>query len=156
MRKSIKLLLQGYPPAAGLPFRWRSPGRGSAANQMRRIKVSPSSVAPLRPAQYKPKDPNMHATTPISAYHYVMECLGTEATLDDAQMVIDLATKLAAEQGDDQFDAVYWASFCQQPLYGFVRIVNRDYHITELWEAANGNVAALAMVRAEAGLPVVE
>lgn len=74
--------------------------------------------------------------------NYVMERLGTEANAADAEQVLDLAETLAAEQGDDDFDAINWLS-------------NRTYDWTELLEAANGNVAALARVRAEAGLPVL-
>jgi hypothetical protein len=78
----------------------------------------------------------------MSNVHYVMERLGTEATVEDAQQVLDLAEQLAAEQGDEEFDAINWLD-------------NRTYDWTELWESANGNVAALAKVRAEAGLPVI-
>jgi len=74
--------------------------------------------------------------------NYVMERLGTEANAADAEQVLDLAETLAAEQGDDDFDAINWLS-------------NRTYDWTELWEAANGNVSALARVRAEAGLPAL-
>ena len=77
----------------------------------------------------------------MNTVHYVMERLGSEATEADATMVIDLATSLAAEQGDQDFDLIDWLS-------------NRSYAWCELWEAANGDVSALAMVRGEAGLPV--
>ena len=80
--------------------------------------------------------------TEMSNVNYVMERLGTEATAADAEQVLELAEQLAAEQGDEDFDAINWLS-------------NRTYDWTELWEAANGNVAALAKVRAEAGLPVL-
>ncbi len=73
---------------------------------------------------------------------YIMERLGTEATMDDAEMVANLAEEIAAEQGDDDFDLIDW-------------LRNRTYAWTELWEAANGNAAALAMVRAEAGLTAI-
>lgn len=78
----------------------------------------------------------------MSAINYVMERLGTSAIREDAQQVIDLAEQLAAEQGEENFDAIDWLS-------------NRTYDLNELWSAANGGVAALARVRAEAGLPVI-
>ena len=71
-----------------------------------------------------------------------LERLGTDATAADAEQVLGLAERLATEQGDIDFDAISWLS-------------NRTYDWTELWEAANGNVAALAKVRTEAGLPVL-
>lgn len=74
--------------------------------------------------------------------HYVMERLGTDATEQDAQMVIDLAESIAAEQGDEDFNLIDW-------------LHNRTYDWTLLWEAANGDAAALAKVRAEAHLPVL-
>lgn len=74
--------------------------------------------------------------------HYVMERMGTEATEQDAQMVIELAESIAAEQGDEDFNLIDW-------------LHNRTYGWTLLWEAANGDVAALAKVRAEAHLPVI-
>jgi hypothetical protein len=74
--------------------------------------------------------------------NYVMERLGSDATADDADSVLDLAEQLAAEQGDDCFDAIDWLS-------------NRTYDWTEIWEAAKGDAAALCRVRAEAGLPVI-
>ena len=74
--------------------------------------------------------------------NYVMERLGTDATAADAEQVLGLAERLATEQGDIDFDAINWLS-------------NRTYDWAELWEAANGNVAALAKVRTEAGLPVL-
>lgn len=73
---------------------------------------------------------------------YVMERLGTEATEADAEQVIALAEALAAEQGDDEGSIIDWLN-------------NRTYDWTELWEAANGDAAALARVRAEAHLPVI-
>ena len=78
----------------------------------------------------------------MSNVNYVMERLGTDATAADAEQVLGLAERLATEQGDIDFDAISWLS-------------NRTYDWTELWEAANGNVAALAKVRTEAGLPVL-
>ncbi len=78
----------------------------------------------------------------MSNVNYVMERLGTEATAADAEQVLGLAEKLAAEQGDADFDAIEWLS-------------NRTYDWTVLWEAATGDIAALAKVRAEAGLPVL-
>lgn len=78
----------------------------------------------------------------MSNVHYVMERMGTEATEQDAQMVLDMAEQLATEQGDDDFDAINWLS-------------NRTYDWTLLWEAANGDVDAIAKVRAEAHLPVL-
>ena len=77
----------------------------------------------------------------MNTIHYVMERLGSEATEADANKVISLATSLAAEQGDQDFDLINW-------------LENRTYAWTELWEAANGDVRALAMVRSEARLPV--
>lgn len=74
--------------------------------------------------------------------NYVMEHLGTEATGQDAQQVIDMAESIATEQGDENFDVINWLS-------------NRTYEWTLIWEAANGNVSALAKVRTEAGLPVL-
>lgn len=76
----------------------------------------------------------------MSNVNYVMERLGTEATAADAEQVLELAEQLAAEQGDA--DAINWLS-------------NRTYEWSELWEAANGSVPALAKIRAEAGLPVL-
>lgn len=73
---------------------------------------------------------------------YVMGRLGTEATEADAEQVIALAEALAAEQGDDEGSIIDWLN-------------NRTYDWTELWEAANGDAAALARVRAEAHLPVI-
>lgn len=78
----------------------------------------------------------------MSNVYYVMERLGTEATAEDAQQVLDLAEQLAAEQGDDDFNVISWLN-------------NRTYDWTRLWEAANGDVAALAEVRREAHLPVL-
>jgi len=78
----------------------------------------------------------------MSNVNYVMERLGTEATAADAERVLELAEQLASEQGDKEFDAINWLS-------------NRTYPWTDLWEAANGDVAALVKVRAEAGLPVL-
>lgn len=72
----------------------------------------------------------------------IMERLGSEATFDDAQMVADIAEALAAEQGDEQGELQDW-------------LFNRTYEWVRLWEAANGDVAAIAEVRAEAGLPVL-
>lgn len=80
--------------------------------------------------------------TKMSNVNYVMEHLGTEATAADAEKVLELAKQLAAEQGDEEFDAINWLN-------------NRTYDWTELWEAANGSVTALAKVRTEAGLPVL-
>ena len=77
----------------------------------------------------------------MNTIHYVMERLGSEATEADANKAISLATSLAAEQGDQDFDLINW-------------LENRTYAWTELWEAANGDVRALAMVRSEANLPV--
>ena len=77
----------------------------------------------------------------MNTIHYVMERLGSEATEADANKVISLATSLADEQGDQDFDLINW-------------LENRTYAWTELWEAANGDVRALAMVRSEARLPV--
>ena len=70
---------------------------------------------------------------------FIAERLGNEATAEDAQMVANLAAEIAQEQGDEEFDAINWLS-------------NRTYDWAELWEAANGNAAALAKVRTEAGL----
>ncbi len=72
----------------------------------------------------------------------IAERIGSEATLEDAQMVADLAEALAAEQGDGDGDLQDW-------------LFNRTYDWTRLWEAASGDVAALAEVRAEAGLQVL-
>ena len=74
--------------------------------------------------------------------NYIAERLGTEATREDAAMVAELAEKLAAEQGDTEFVLLDWLN-------------NRTYDWTLLWEAANGDVAALAQVRAEAHLPTL-
>lgn len=73
---------------------------------------------------------------------YIAERLGAEATTDDAQAVATLAELLADEQGDAEFDLIAWLG-------------NRTYDWTRLWEAANGDTAALAEVRAEAHLPVL-
>lgn len=72
----------------------------------------------------------------------IMDRLGHEATADDAQMVASFAEALAAEQGDEHGDLQDW-------------LLNRTYDWTRLWEAANGDVAAIAEVRAEAGLAVL-
>lgn len=80
--------------------------------------------------------------TEMSNVNYVMERLGTDATAADAEQVLDLAEQLAAEQGDEEFDAIAWLN-------------NRTYPWADLWEAANGDVSALAKVRSEAGLPVL-
>ena len=80
--------------------------------------------------------------TTATELSYIAERLGTEATNEDAEMVADLAGKIAAEQGDDDFDLLAWLG-------------NRTYEWTLLWEAANGNAAALAQVRREAHLPVL-
>jgi len=77
--------------------------------------------------------------TKISNVHYVQERLGSEATCQDAELVLDLAAALAAEQGDDNYNAIDWLN-------------NRTYPWTTLYEAAQGDVAALALVRSEAGL----
>ena len=73
---------------------------------------------------------------------YIAERLGNEATTADAQMVATLAEQIADEQGDDAFSLIDWLS-------------NRTYNWTLLWEAANGDVAALSEVRSEAGLAVL-
>lgn len=73
---------------------------------------------------------------------YIAERLGNEATTADAQMVATLAEQIADEQGDDAFSLIDWLS-------------NRTYNWTRLWEAANGDVAALSDVRSEAGLAVL-
>jgi hypothetical protein len=72
----------------------------------------------------------------------IAERLGSDATADDAQMVADLAEALAGEQGDTDFDLQGW-------------LFNRTYDWSRLWEAANGDVSAIAEVRAEAGLQVL-
>lgn len=73
---------------------------------------------------------------------HIMERLGTEATREDAEMIANLAESIASEQGDEDFNLIDWLN-------------NRTYDWTELWEAANGDIAALARVRAEAGLPIL-
>lgn len=73
---------------------------------------------------------------------HIQERLGGEATEHDAEAVATLAEQLAAEQGDEDFNLLHWLG-------------NRGYPWTDLWEAANGDVAALARVRAEAHLPVL-
>ena len=73
---------------------------------------------------------------------YIMERLGSEATREDAEAVARLAESLAEEQGDEEFRLIDWLN-------------NRTYDWAELWDAANGDVAALAKVRAEAGLPIL-
>ena len=78
----------------------------------------------------------------MDAIYWVMERLGTEANEIDARQVIDLAEDLALEQGDEEFDAIDWLS-------------NRTYDFTLLWEAANGDVSAMAQVREEAKLPLL-
>jgi hypothetical protein len=78
----------------------------------------------------------------MSNVQYVMECLSTDATVEDAHKVLNMVEQLAAEQGDKDFDAINWLN-------------NRAYDWIELLEAANGNVDALVRVRAEAGLPVI-
>ena len=78
----------------------------------------------------------------MDAIYWVMERLGTEANEIDARQVIDLAEDLALEQGDEEFDAIDWLS-------------SRTYDFTLLWEAANGDVSAMAQVREEAKLPLL-
>lgn len=78
----------------------------------------------------------------MNAINYVMERLGNLATEHDAAMVLELAEKLAVEQGEVDYDAINWLS-------------NRTYAFTDLYDAANGDVSALAKVRAEAGLSVI-
>jgi hypothetical protein len=73
---------------------------------------------------------------------YVMERLGTEATIEDALNVAELASALAAEQGDPDADVIDWLS-------------NRTYPWTRLYDAAEGDGEALAEVRAEAHLPIL-
>ena len=73
---------------------------------------------------------------------FIAERLGSEATTEDAEMVANLAAKIAQEQGDEEFSLIDWLG-------------NRTYDWAELWEAANGNAAALAKVRTEAGLPAI-
>ena len=73
---------------------------------------------------------------------YIMERLGADATREDAEMVARLAESIAEEQGDEEFNLIDWLN-------------NRTYDWTELWEAASGDAAALARVRAEAWVPVL-
>jgi hypothetical protein len=80
--------------------------------------------------------------TTTTELNYIAERLGSEATKGDAEMVAELAEKLAGEQGDEAFNLLDWLG-------------NRTYEWTLLWEAANGNAAALAQVRAEAHLPAL-
>lgn len=70
---------------------------------------------------------------------YIAERLGSEATMEDAEKVAALAESIAQEQGDEAFDLIDWLN-------------NRTYDWTVLWEAASGDVAALAKVLTEAGL----
>lgn len=80
--------------------------------------------------------------TAQSELTYIMERLGNEATEEDAIAVANLAESIAEEQGDEAFGLIDWLN-------------NRTYDWTELWEAANGNAAALVRVRTEAGLPSI-
>jgi hypothetical protein len=73
-------------------------------------------------------------TESVDVMPTIIEWLGGEATADDAQMVADLATDLADEARAEDFVLRDWIS-------------NRSYPITRLWEAANGDAAALAEVR---------
>jgi hypothetical protein len=73
---------------------------------------------------------------------YVMERLGTEATIEDALSVINMAAALAAEQGEPDADPLDWLG-------------NRTYPWTKLFDAAEGDAAALGEVRAEAHLPIL-
>ncbi len=77
--------------------------------------------------------------TTTAQLNYIAERLGTDATQDDAAQVAAMASAIAKEQGDECFELIDW-------LY------NRTYEWTDLWEAANGNTAALLKVRTEAGL----
>lgn len=74
---------------------------------------------------------------------HIQERLGSEASINDAQAVAKLAAELAEEQGDDAFVLLDW-------------LQNRTYPWTELFEASQGNVAALVRVRAEAHLPPLD
>jgi len=74
---------------------------------------------------------------------YIQERLGSEASIEDAQAVANLAAELAEEQGDNAFGLLDW-------------LQNRTYPWTELFEASHGNVAALVRVRAEAHLPPLD
>ena len=73
---------------------------------------------------------------------YIQERLGSEASIEDASAVANLAAALAQEQGDNAFVLLDWLN-------------NRTYPWTQLFEASQGSVAALARVRVEAGLPAV-
>lgn len=77
--------------------------------------------------------------TTAAQLNYIAERLGTEATQEDAAQVAAMASAIAEEQGDDGFELIDWLN-------------NRTYEWTDLWEAANGNTAALLKVRTEAGL----
>jgi len=72
----------------------------------------------------------------------ILDMLGTDATEEDALKTAHMADLIAEEQGEFDYDVIDW-------------IHNRTYPITRLWEAANGDVSALAEVRAEAHLPVI-
>ena len=72
---------------------------------------------------------------------YIQERLGSEASIDDAMAVANLAAEIAEEQGDDAFELIDW-------------LENRTYPWADLFEASQGDAAALARARAEAGLPV--
>lgn len=74
--------------------------------------------------------------------NYVMGRIGPDATPEDAAAVLDMASRLAEEQGDRNYDPIWWLS-------------NRTYELWLLLDAANGDVAALVKVRAEAGLPIL-
>lgn len=81
---------------------------------------------------------------------FVAERLGTEATEQDARQVIDLAMTLWQEQ----FSAGIGAD---EPSLSRIDdwLSNRTYAWTELYDAANGDVAAMARVRTEAGLAIL-
>jgi hypothetical protein len=84
--------------------------------------------------------------------HMVSERLGDVATKQDAELVIAFAIAIWQEQIDSGLgDANEWATRAHVMNW----LENRTYDWTRLYEAASGDVAAIAEVRAEAGLPAL-
>lgn len=81
---------------------------------------------------------------------YVQERLGSEATTDDADAVIGLAMQLWTEQIERGMGEPDERVTRDERVLDWLD--NHDW--TALCEAANGDVTALAAVRAEAGLPM--
>ena len=84
--------------------------------------------------------------------HMVRERLGDVATKQDAELVIAFALAIWQEQINSGLgNANEWATRAHVMNW----LENRTYEWTRLYEAASGDVAAIAEVRAEAGVPVI-